>query len=57
MQKDEPIDQFVTLLKQKIKSYEYIATIQDDMVHDKLVLGIKDVSMKERLLREESLTL
>ena len=53
VQKDEAIHQFVTLLKQKTQSCEYIAMIQNDMVREKLVLGIKDVSMKERLLREE----
>ena len=57
VQKDENIDQFVTLLKQKIKSCEYAAAIVDDMVRDKLVFGIKDVTVKERLLREDSLTL
>ena len=57
IQQDEPIDHFVTTLKQKIKSCEYPAAIVDDMVRDKLVFGVRDDTVKERLLRENDLTL
>ena len=56
-QQEENIDSFVTILRQKIKACEYPSNITDDMIRDKLVFGIKDLTVKERLLREESLTL
>ena len=49
MQKDsETVDQFVTRLKNKVKSCEYTAV--DDMVRDKFLFSIRDLSVKERLL-------
>ena len=50
------MDQFVTLLKNKVKSCEY-SLLVDDMVQDKFVFSIPDLQVKERLLREEKLTL
>ena len=56
-QKDsETVDQFVTRLKNKVKSCEYPSPV-DDMVRDKFVFSIRDLQVKERLLREEKLTL
>ena len=56
-QKDsEAVDQFVTRLKNKVKSCEYPSPV-DDMVRDKFVFSIRDLQVKERLLREEKLTL
>ena len=56
-QKDsETMDQFVTRLKNKLKSCEYPSPV-DDMVRDKFVFSIQDLQVKERLLREEKLTL
>lgn len=49
------IDAFVTELKTKVKTCEYDKP--DDMVRDRLVLGVKDKSLQERLLRESDLTL
>ena len=49
------MDQFVTLLKNKVKSCEY-SLLVDDM-QDKFVFSIPDLQVKERLLREEKLTL
>ena len=51
----DSVDQFVTRLKNKVKSCEY--TSVDDMVRDKFVFSIQDLTVKERLLREEKLTL
>ena len=56
-QKDDTIDMFVTALRKKVKQCEYPEAIRDDMVRDKLVFSVKDSSVKERLLREEKLTL
>ena len=56
-QKDsENVDQFVTHLKNKVKSCDYSSPV-DDMVRDKFVISIRDLQVKERLLREEKLTL
>ena len=56
-QKDsENVGQFVTHLKNKVKSYDYSSPV-DDMVRDKFVISIRDLQVKERLLREEKLTL
>ena len=49
------MDQFVTRLKNRVKSCEYESV--DDMVRDKFVFSIRDLPVKERLLREEELTL
>ena len=55
-QKDsETADQFVTRLKSKVKSCEYSAV--DDMVRDKFVFSIRDLTVKELLLREDERTL
>ena len=50
------MDQFVTRLKNKVKSCEYSSPV-DDMVRDKFVLSIRDLQVKERVLREEKPTL
>ncbi len=56
-QEGETIDQYITSLKQKVKSCEYDPACLDEMVRDKLVFGVKDLAVKERLLREENVTL
>ncbi|XP_022783269.1 uncharacterized protein K02A2.6-like [Stylophora pistillata] len=56
-QKDsETVDQFVTRLKNKVKSCEYPSPV-DDMLRDKFVFSIRDLQVKEGLLRDEKLTL
>ena len=56
-QKDsETVDQFVSHLKNKVKSCKYPSPV-DDMVRDKFEFSIQDLQVKERLLREEKLTL
>ena len=49
------MDQFVTRLKNKVKSCEYESV--DDTVRDKFVFSIRDLDVRERLLRDENLTL
>ena len=51
----ETVDQFVTRLKNNVKSCEYESV--DDMVRDKFVFSIRDLAVKERLLRDKKLTL
>ena len=49
------MDQFVTRLKSKVKSCEYESV--DDLVRDKFVFSIRDLAVKERMLRDEKLTI
>ena len=56
-QEEETVDQYVTTLRKKIKNCEYPQQIVDEMLRDKLVFGVKDINIKERLLREAELTL
>lgn len=52
----ETIDTFVTRLREKAASCEYGA-LRDDLIRDKLVLGIANEATRRRLLREQKLTL
>ena len=56
------IDAYLTRLKVKIDACEYNkegwpAAVRQELIRDKFVLGLTDDSLKERLLREASLTL
>lgn len=51
----QTFDNFLTELRRSVKSTEYIN--QDEMVRDRIVIGICDKGTQERLLRESSLTL
>lgn len=55
-EESEPIDTFVTRLRQKAASCEYGA-LRDELIRDKLVLGIANEATRRRLLREQKLTL
>lgn len=48
-------DNFVTELKKGIKTTEYAE--QDDMIRDRIVMGIYNKATQEKLLREANLTL
>lgn len=50
------VDRFITELRQKSKDCEY-GRNEDDMIRDKLVFSINDTRLKERLLRDNALTL
>ena len=53
---DEPFDTWVTFLRNKAKQCEF-GEQQDSLIRDKIVYGIRDLAVKERLLREPDLTL
>ena len=58
----ESIDAYLTRLKVKIDMCEYNkedwpASVRQELLRDKFVFGLTDDSLKERLLREASLTL
>jgi hypothetical protein len=52
-QKGETIDQFITVLKTRAKSYEF-GDPTDSMILDRIVYGVGDIRLKEWLLRESS---
>uniref|UniRef100_A0A673W9M9 Gypsy retrotransposon integrase-like protein 1 n=1 Tax=Salmo trutta TaxID=8032 RepID=A0A673W9M9_SALTR len=52
----ESIDSFVTRLREKAATCDYGA-LRDELIRDKLVLGITDEGTRRRLLRERDLTL
>ncbi|CAN7949222.1 unnamed protein product [Ixodes hexagonus] len=52
----EPFEQFVRELQLKVKSCNF-STLSDSMVRDQMVCGVTDKKLRERLLREEDLTL
>lgn len=56
MQKEgQSFDHFLAELKKAVKTCEYKE--EDEMIRDRVVLGIKDKTTQERLLREERLDL
>ena len=52
----EPIDLWVTDLRSKAAKCEF-GTFESDMIRDKVVFGVRDERIKEKLLREADLTL
>ncbi|KAK0133292.1 hypothetical protein N1851_031206 [Merluccius polli] len=53
---DEPIDSFLTRLREGAASCEYRG-LKDEMIRDRLVLGVASENTRRRLLRERELTL
>ena len=51
----ESVDQYMTRLRQLVSSCDY-GSLEDEMLRDRLVLGIKDNSVRSRLFREAKLT-
>ena len=49
------VDRFVVDLRQTAKTCDY-GVLEEDMVRDRIVVGIYSTAMKERLLRESDLT-
>lgn len=52
-QEGETIDHFITELKTRAKSCEF-GDQHDSMIRDRTVFGVRDIRLKERLLRESS---
>ena len=52
-QEGETIDQFITELKTRAKSCEF-GEQHDSIIRDRIVFGVRDTRLKERLLRESS---
>ena len=51
----ETIDQYVTTLKRLSDTCEF-GTLRDTLIKDRIVLGVKNQKIRERLLREPDLT-
>ncbi|XP_044766427.1 uncharacterized protein LOC123322548 [Coccinella septempunctata] len=56
MEESETVDEYVTQLKQLSKNCEF-EKLTDSLIKDRLVLGIKDKNVKDRLLRTKNLDL
>ena len=52
-QEGETIDHFITELRTRAKSCEF-GEQHDSMIRDRIVFGVRDTQLKERLLRESS---
>ena len=55
-EEDEPIDQWLTDLRTRAESCEF-GDQRDLLIRDKIIFGIRDARVKERLLREPNLEL
>jgi hypothetical protein len=55
-QEEESIDSFVTDLRLKAQSCEF-GELQESLIRDRLVVGIGDAKLKEKLLKDPNLTL
>ncbi|XP_042147584.1 centrosomal protein of 83 kDa-like [Ixodes scapularis] len=53
---EQTIDEFVTELKLQAQKCDYGAQ-ENRLIGDRIIIGIRDVALRERLLREPSLTL
>jgi hypothetical protein len=53
---DEPIDHYVTDLRDLCATCNF-GTLTDDMIRDRVILGIRDMTIKDRLLRTKDLDL
>ena len=53
---NETFDQFISRLRQLVATCEY-GVLSDEMVRDRIVIGIRDNNARERLLRDIKLTL
>ena len=53
---ENKIDQFVNELRKLASTCEY-GTLSDELIRDRIVIGVSDSSMRARLLRESDLTL
>ena len=53
---DEAIDEFVNRLRKQASSCKF-GTLTDEMIRDRIVIGLQDRNTKLRLLKEEDLDL
>ena len=51
----EPIDNYVTVLRTLATTCEF-STLEDSLIRDRIICGVRSQTLKERLLRETDLT-
>ena len=56
-QENESIDQYVTILRKLAQTCNFCGCLQDSLIRDWLVLGIRDESIRKKLLQEKKLSL
>ena len=55
-EEEESVEQFITTLYSLAENYKYRG-MKEELIRDRLVVGIKDVTLSERLQMDEALTL
>lgn len=53
----ESIDHFVSSLRKVAKSCNFCSGLQDSLLRDRIVLGLKEPPLRKKLLQERHLTL
>lgn len=56
-EENESIDQYVTVIRKLAQTCNFCNCLNDSLLRDRLVLGIKDESTRKKLLQEKKLTL
>ena len=56
-EENESIDQYVTVLRKLAQTCNFCNCLHDSLIRDRLVLGIKDESIRKKLLQEKKLSL
>lgn len=56
-QENETVDQYVAELRKLARTCNFCSCLQDSLLRDRLVLGIKDVAVRKKLLQDRQLTL
>ena len=56
-EENESIDQYVTVLRKLAQTCNFCSCLHDSLMRDRLVLGIRDESIRKKLLQEKKLSL
>ena len=56
-EENESIDQYVTVLRKLAQTCNFCSCLHDSLIRDRLVLGIRDESIRKKLLQEKKLSL
>ena len=56
-EENESIDQYVTVLRKLVQTCNFCSCLHDSLIRDRLVLGIRDESIRKKLLQEKKLSL
>ena len=56
-EQNESVDQYVTALRKLAQTCNFCSCLHDSLIRDRLVLGIRDESIRKKLLQEKKLNL